>query len=182
MLPCIRSASDIIETALCFPPFKKLNLDIYPAQKATRTGGVVVSKVELVNAMSLSFCLSSNCSSRVPWLKSSSVKPKCFGRVCCDSNTIQEARYFSLYAAQIQISFFLKTTKLDFLGTEAAHSNSRPQVLVASVLTQKYFWETHVSCSSPPALSNIYRCRYNFAKTSIKPKKAAKWLFLPWLK
>lgn len=182
MLACICSGSYIIETALCFPPFKQVKFGYIPGSKGNTTwrcGSVQrwTGKCDVP-----SFCFSSNCSSRVPWLKSGSVKPECFGRVCCDSNSIQEARYFSLSAAQSQISFFLKTTKLDFLGTEAAHSNSRPQVLVASVLTQKYFWETHVSCSSPPALSNIYRCRYNFAKTSIKPKKAAKCLFLPWLK
>ena len=34
-------------------PLNKLNLDIYPAQKATRPGDVVLSKDELVNAMSL---------------------------------------------------------------------------------------------------------------------------------
>ena len=174
MLACICSGSYIIETALCFPPFKQVKFGYIPGSKGNTTwrcGSVQrwTGKCDVP-----SFCFSSNCSSRVPWLKSSSFKPECFGRVCYDSNTIQEAPCFSLSAARSQILFSLKTTKLDFHGTEAAHSNSRLQVLVASALAQNYLSTFHVSCSSPPALSNIYWCMIQFCQNQHKTQEGRK--------
>jgi hypothetical protein len=123
------------------------------------------------------FYFSSNCSSRVPWLKNSSSGPPYFGCVRSGSNKVQKHWMFLALRLLLSNICFSKTAELSFYSSKKS--------LTVHVLARV--------CSDSKALVRVL-CFLLFASNSLKYKskqgrptciidmEADLCLFSPWLK